>query len=206
MILSGQLLLDILASLRRAFIGFVVGSFLAVCLGLLTGRIAAFDNSIGEVIRILRPIPSIALVPLAIVWFGLGELSKCLLVIWGVFFPVWMSTHAGATEVEQNVIWAAQSLGASRFRMLIEVILPSSFPYIIAGMRTGVATAFVVLISAEMAGSFVGLGYRIYASHLVFRVDKMLVGIIVLGILGAATDQIFAALSRRVPWRGHDST
>ena len=204
MVKTGELLSDVSVSLYRALGGFAVGSFLGAAVGILSGRLPIVDRTLGGLIRAFRSIPSIALVPLAIVWFGLGESGKIALVAWGVFFPVWINSHIGATRVATPVIWAARSLGASRFRLLFEIILPSALPFIVAGMRTGMAIAFVVLVAAEMAGAFGGLGYRIYVSHLVFRVDKMMVGIFVLGLLGAFTDLLFAAIIARLPWSGGD--
>ena len=201
---TGDLLSDIAVSLQRALTGFAAGSLLGIAMGVLTGRIAVVDRSLGGLIRAFRSIPSIALVPLAIVWFGLGETAKIVLVAWGVFFPVWINSHIGAARVPVPVIWAARSLGASRVRLLSEVILPSALPFVVAGMRTGMTIAFVVLVAAEMAGAFGGVGYRIYTSHLVFRVDRMMVGIIVLGMLGAVADLVFATIIASLPWSGSD--
>jgi ABC-type nitrate/sulfonate/bicarbonate transport system permease component len=197
---SGELISDTWMSLRRALVGFIAGSCVGAAAGILTGRLRIVDSTLGQVIKVLRSIPTIALVPLAIVWFGLGETSKYLLVFWGVFFPVWVSSHIGAAEVDQTFIWAARSLGANTWRLLCEVILPGAAPHIIGGMRTGIATAFVVLMAAEMTGAFGGLGYRIYVSHLVFRVDKMVVDIVVLGAIGALTDVVFASIISLIPW------
>jgi ABC-type nitrate/sulfonate/bicarbonate transport system permease component len=204
MIQSGELLSDILVSLQRALIGFFVGSLFGAIVGVLTGRLRFFDYTIGQLARGFRPIPTIALVPLAIVWFGLGELSKYILVIWGVFFPVWINTHLGASQVERSMIWAAKSLGADKYKMLYEIILPSSLPFVIAGMRTGMATAFFVLVAAEMTGAFGGIGYRVFASHLVFRVDKMMVAIAMLGIIGALTDLLFATIIKAISLQQED--
>lgn len=200
MVESGELPSDILVSVRRALVGFFIGSLLGIIAGVLTARVRFFDYTVGQLAKLFRSIPTIALVPLAIVWFGLGELSKYVLVIWGVFFPVWINTHLGASQVEKTVLWAAQSLGADRYKMLYEIILPSALPFIIAGMRTGMAVAFFVLVAAEMTGAFGGIGYRIFASHLVFRVDKMMVAIITLGVIGALTDLLFATMIKSLPW------
>jgi NitT/TauT family transport system permease protein len=198
---TGELLSDISVSMRRVLIGFALGSVAGTFVGLLTGRIKFLTDTLGQIIQVLRPIPVIALVPLAIVWFGIGETSKYFLVFWGVFFPVWLNTHLGASSIEQRYIWAAQSLGAGRQQLFYSVIFPSSLPMIIAGMRTGIAIGFVCVVAAEMSGAFGGIGYRIYASHMVFRVDKMMAGIVVLGLLGAIADRCFAFVVGRVfPW------
>lgn len=201
MVASGELPKDILVSLERVFVGFALGATCGIIFGVITGRNHFFNYTLGQIIQILRPIPSIAIVPLAIVWFGIGETSKYFLVFWGVFFPVWMNTHLGVLQVEEKYIWAAKSLGANRSTIFNEIIIPHAVPMIVAGMRTGIAIGFVCLVAAEMSGAFGGVGYRIYSSHLVFRVDKMMVGIITLGLLGAIADRCFTLLVERCfPW------
>jgi len=201
MIRTGEMLSDVAISLSRIIVGIVLGSASAILVGLLTGSIPYLSYTIGQVIQLLRPIPAIAMVPLALVWFGIGEASKYFLIYWGVFFPIWLNTHLGVLQVEQKHIWVALSCGASPKHLFYRVIFPSSLPMIIAGMRTGIAIAYVCLVAAEMAGAFGGIGYRIYASHMVFRVDKMMAGIMVLGLLGAITDRAFALSVRRLfPW------
>lgn len=200
---EGQLLEDVVASARRAVAGYIGGCTLAVGIGLLTGRTRVGEATIGTIVQVLRPIPVVAMVPLAIVWFGLGESSKLFLVVWGTFFPVWINTYLGVREINPQLVWAAASLGASQRRIFVSVVLPAALSHIIAGMRTAIATAFVCLVAAEMAGAFAGLGYRVEASHLVFRVDRMLAALAVLGVLGATSDAAFAALIRKLaPWHG----
>ncbi len=201
MLLSGELLRDVMMSLQRVIIGFLTGSFLGVFVGLLTGRVKMLSSSLGQLIQIFRPIPSIAFVPLTIVWFGLGEGAKYFLITWGVFFPVWMNTHLGVLKIDTVLLWAARSLGASKERVFFEVVLPAAIPFIMAGARIGLAIAFICLIAAEMAGAFYGIGYRISASHLVFRVDKMMAAIAVLGTLGAVSDMLFSIVANKlIPW------
>ena len=199
--ITGEIAKDFSISLIRASIGFAIGSMIGICLGVLTGRITVCRLTIGQIAHFLRNIPSIAFVPLAIIWFGIGEASKILLVMWGVIFPVWISTHQGMINVERYHIWAIKSLGANKIQTLKEVILPSSIPFIVSGMRIGIAIAFITLVAAEMAGAFSGVGYRILTSHLVFRVDKMLLGIMTLGIMGLIADRFYViAIKKIFPW------
>lgn len=201
MLLSGELVSDVLISLQRVIVGFVIGSAIGVLLGVLTGRVRLLAKTIGQLIQLFRPIPVIAFVPLAIVWFGLGEPSKYFLIMWGVFFPVWINTHLGVSSVDTVLVWAAKSLGATDRQIIYEVVLPNAVPFVVAGARNGIALAFICLVAAEMAGAFGGIGYRISVSHLVFRVDKMMVGLVMLGILGAATDALFAkGVLLLMPW------
>ena len=198
---TGEFISDVFASLRRVIVGFVFGSAAGIFLGILTGRIYLFRITIGQILNFFRNIPSIAFVPLAIVWFGIGETAKVFLVMWGVVFPVWINTHQGAIQVDKHYLWAIKSLGANKMQTLKEVILPSAMPFIATGMRVGVAFAFITLVAAEIAGAFYGIGYRISASHLIFRVDKMMLGITTLGILGLFADKMYtSAIKNFFPW------
>ena len=198
---TGEFAKDVLTSLARVTTGFLIGSIMGVSLGVLTGRIAFFRLTIGQIAHFLKNIPSIAFVPLAIIWFGIGEISKIFLVAWGVIFPVWISAHQGMINVDKYHLWAIKSLGANKLQTLKEVIFTSSLPFIISGMRIGIAIAFITLVAAEMAGAFSGIGYRIWTSHLLFRVDKMIMGIVSLGIFGLLSDKIYVgAIKHFFPW------
>jgi NitT/TauT family transport system permease protein len=198
---SGELLLDITATMRRVVVGYALGSSLGIIVGILTARVTAINQTVGQLIQVLRPIPPISLVPLAVVWLGLGELSKTSIIMWGVFFPVWVSTHVGVSGISKELIWAAQSLGAGGSRVLMRVVLPASLRYVVSGMRVAIAIAFICVVVAEMAGALEGLGYKINKSYVVFRVDRMLADLVVLGLLGALSDVGFAKLvNRLMPW------
>ncbi len=199
--LDGELFLDIYYSTARALGGFLIGSVVAVITGTLCARISYVNDILTPVVQILRPIPVIALVPLTIVWFGLGEVSKVFMVAWGVFFPVWVATLLGVSGVDRKYVWAAESLGADRRTLWLHVLIPAALPTIISGLRTSISLAFIVLVAAEMAGAFFGVGYRISAYHLVFETEKMIGYIVVIGMLGFAADRLFAVLvDRIVPW------
>ncbi len=206
MIASGELFKHMLASLARAAQGFLIGSVLGVLAGLLTGQLPVMRNLSDPVLHGLRSIPAIAFVPLAIVWFGLGEMSKVALIAWGTFFPVWLNTFIGVRDVPNVLLRSAASLGCRGASVLFSVVLPSALPFILAGLRQATATAFVMLVAAELVGASSGLGYLISFSHLVFRVDMMFVGLMALGALGFVADRIFVALLPRIfPWYGGES-
>lgn len=200
MVKTGELMGDLVASMRRWILGFLYASTFGITIGLLTGRIPILRVSLEQIIQAVRAVPAISFVPLAIVWFGIGEPAKHFRGM-GSFFPVWLNTHVGAASVDRDYLWAAESLGASKTRILTTVILPAAFPFIFAGLRIGIAMGFICLVAAEMAGAYEGLGFRVTASHLVFRVDKMFVALTVLGALGGVADRLFsAACFRLFPW------
>ena len=196
---DGTLFADLAVSLRRAAVGFVVGAGLGVACGLLTARVAVIGRALHPLLNILRPIPAIALVPLAIVWFGgIGEPSKYFVIAYTVFLAVWLNTDHGAASVAQTYIRASRSLGAGTLREFFEVVVPAAAPHIVSGLRLGAALAFLSLVAAELSGASAGIGYRIQEARQFLRTDRMFVGLIELGLLGALLDILFLRLARRV--------
>ncbi len=200
---DGVLWSDLGISLRRAAAGFVLGSVLGVVLGLLTARLRWVGYTLHPLLNLLRPIPAIALAPLAIVWFGIGEPSKVVLITYTVFLAVWLNTDHGASHVATTYVRAARSLGASTWREFWEVVVPAAAPHIVSGLRLGAALAFLSLVAAELTGASSGIGYRIQEARQFFRTDRMFVGLVELGILGGLLDYVFVRISRRlVHWEG----
>lgn len=189
---------DLKISLTRAAVGFSIGASLGILLGLLTARVKIVSIALEPFLNLLRPIPAIALVPVAIVWFGIGEGSKYFVISYTVFLAVWLNTHAGASNVASTYIRAARSLGASRVREFFEVIIPASAPMIFVGLRLGAALAFLSLVAAELSGASAGIGFRLQDARQFIRTDRMFVGLIQLGILGALLDAAFAYTGRRL--------
>jgi ABC-type nitrate/sulfonate/bicarbonate transport system permease component len=201
MTMSGELVQDLRASLWRAVVGFALGSAVGIATGLVTGRIQKLDNYISPLIQLFRPLPPVAIIPLIIVWFGIGEVSKVFSIAFAVFFPVWVNSHLGAREVPTTYLWSARTLGIDGFRALWKVILPAAFPFIIAGLRTAVSVAFVMVFVSELMGASAGIGYQINSSYLAYRIDRMLAALILLGLLGALADLLLTKLTWVLfPW------
>lgn len=198
---DGVLLKDLKTSVSRAAVGFGLGATLGVLMGILTSRVAVVQLVVYPFFNILRPIPAIALVPIAIVWFGIGEESKYFVIAYTVFLAVWLATHHGMEHVPETYIRASRSLGAPWWREFFEIVVPAAAPHIFAGLRFGAALAFLSLVAAELTGSSAGIGYRLEEARQYFQVDRMFVGLIQLGILGALLDAFFVyAGSRIVHW------
>lgn len=193
---DGLLIADIAASLRRAAAGFVIGAISGIAAGVLTANTRAGRSLLQPVLRLLAPIPTIGLIPLAILWFGLGESSKTLVIALGVFVPVWINSHAGLVSTPQDYLKAARCLGAGRIQTLTRVILPEVAPDMASGLRVGAAMAFVLIVVAEMTGTTSGIGYRIYQAQLFSQADRLIFCLIVLGIIGALCDLAIAAATR----------
>jgi len=195
---EGALVSDLQASIGRALVGFVIGSVLGVLTGLLTARTRFARLALNPVLTLCRPIPAIAMVPVAIVWFGIGDTSKYVVISYAVFLSVWLATHHGMEHVPQTYIRASRSLGAPLGREFFQVVIPAAAPHIVSGLRMGAALAFLSLVAAELTGASSGIGYRLQEARQYIRMDRMFVGLIELGILGALLDFFFLSLSRRL--------
>jgi NitT/TauT family transport system permease protein len=185
---SGELIVDSIGSMYRVLVGFAIGAGLALPLGLSMGasqRVYAWFNPL---IQLLRPIPPIAYIPLSILWFGLGNPPAVFLIALGAFFPVLMNTIAGVRQVDGIYLRAARNLGAGGRTMFLRVILPAAVPYILSGVRIGIGTAFIVVIVSEMIAVNNGLGFRILEAREYFWSDKIIAGMITIGLWGLAID------------------
>jgi NitT/TauT family transport system permease protein len=192
---SGELLHDAAASLYRVVMGFLIGAGLALPIGLLMGTSETVYRLINPLLQILRPIPPIAYIPLAILWFGLGNPPAFFLISLGAFFPVIMNTIGGVRTVDAIYVRAARNLGASGATLFWRVILPAATPHIMTGLRVGFGVAFIVLIVAEMIAVNNGLGYRILEAREFFWSDKIIAGMISIGLLGLAIDMGLSRIS-----------
>jgi ABC-type nitrate/sulfonate/bicarbonate transport system permease component len=198
---TGELLRDVVASLWRVSLGFLIGGLSGVFLGLLTGRFASAARYLAPIIQALRPLPPVAIIPLVIVWLGIGNTAKLFSIAFAVFFPVWLNTHLGATCVPMSYLRSARLLSRSPLRIAWRVLLPSILPSIVAGLRTSIALAFVMTYVTELAGASAGIGYQISISHLAYRIDRMVAALVVLAAAGALFDGVFTRLVRfTFPW------
>jgi NitT/TauT family transport system permease protein len=186
--LSGELIHDAMGSLYRVVVGFVIGAGLALPIGLSMGANARVYAWLNPLVQLLRPIPPIAYIPLSILWFGLGNPPAVFLIALGAFFPVLMNTIAGVRQVDGIYLRAARNLGASGSTMFLRVILPAAVPYILSGVRIGIGTAFIVVIVSEMIAVNNGLGFRILEAREYFWSDKIIAGMISIGLIGLAID------------------
>lgn len=198
---SGTLWSDIGASYWRVLLGFGIGSGLGIVTGLLTGRIRNVELSVVPLLQIFRPLPPVAIIPLIIVWLGIDDAAKIFAIAFAVFFPVWINTHLGAVGIPKNYLRSASLLTTSRTHIFYSVLFPAALPAIIAGLRTALPVAFVMVYVSEIAGASQGLGYRISVSHLAYRIDTMMAALLVLALAGALADALFTWLVKTLfPW------
>lgn len=181
---DGSLAKHVGISLLRVVEGFCISVVIAVPIGIVMGSSTVARGLIEPVVELLRPIPPIAMIPLAILWFGIEELSKVLIIAYGAFFPILINTIAGFHEVDRTHIRAAQALGASRLQIFRDVVLRSAYPFIVVGARLGMGMAFIVLVAAELIASDAGLGYLINDGRYNFQTDQIFLGMACIGVLG----------------------
>jgi ABC-type nitrate/sulfonate/bicarbonate transport system permease component len=192
------------ASLRRVFGGVGAALVLAIPLGLLMGRSWRLRTLFNPFIELTRPIPPLAWVPLAILWFGIGDLSAVFIIFLGAFFPILLNTVAGVLSIERGLIEAAIILGASRRDLFLKVLAPGATPAIFTGVRIAVGVGWMTLVAAEFTGvkSGYGLGYMIMVARDIQRADQIIAGMLVIGLIGYAMDALIRAGERRLlRWR-----
>lgn len=185
-------------SLVRILVGVGIALGLAIPLGVLMGWYEDLDSLASPIIEVLRPIPPIAWIPLAILWFGIGLGSKVFIIAIGVFFPTLINTYIGVKFVDPLLIKAAQTLGAKDKDILWEVVVPASVPLIVAGVRIGVGLGMMCLVAAELVAASTGLGYLIMLGGDDLKPELSITGMILIGILGLIADRVILGIERRV--------
>lgn len=189
------------ASLYRVVCGFTFAILVGAVLGMAMACKPLMDDLLDPLVELLRPISPLALFPLAILWFGIGDASKIFLIALAASFPVILNTYAGARSIDSNLIRAARSLGATEFEIFKGIVLPASLPHIFTGVRLAWGISLIVIIAAEMIGATVGMGYMILEAQQTFRTERVLAGIFVIGVVGFTTDLGFRRLRRwLLPW------
>ncbi|MEW7987678.1 MAG: ABC transporter permease [Candidatus Thiodiazotropha sp.] len=199
--IHNSFLLDVFITLFRVYIGVTIGILLGVPVGLITGRNKMFDFHVGSALNLLRSVTPVALAPFFVIWFGVNETAKLLLIAWGSFFPIWLATHIGVRHINQTHLNAAVMLGFKRIRTIISVEFPSALPFTVSGIRTSIAIGFILVFISETLGASSGVGFRLSQAYDLFDVERMAASLVVLGILGVISDQLFIIFVKKVfPW------
>jgi len=193
----------IAVSVGRALFAFFIATLVGVPMGLLMGRLPVFGAILDPFVQFLRPLPKLALIPLVIVWFGIGEFSKFFLIFLATVLTVLVSAAAAVQSVPEGRIRAAQSLGATERQLFRYVILPSAVPEIFTGVRVAIGIGWTTLIAAEMIAASSGLGWMVMNASSYLRTDVVMLGIVLLGAIGYLLDVALVKAQRRiVHWTG----
>jgi len=194
----GDLTHHMAASLGRVFAGFGLTILTALPLAVLKGLFSRVHGSLRLVLEVLRVTPPLALVPLLILWLGIGEASKLAVVMLASFFPVYMNTLSGLTHTDRRLIELGTTLELTRSERVIHILLPAALPGIVTGLRLGFGYSWRALVGAELIAASAGLGYLIIDSSDMARTDRVMVGILAIAGLGALTDGVFRWLADRL--------
>nr|WP_201761119.1 ABC transporter permease [Nonomuraea sp. K271] len=198
LIADGTLLDDALASLRRVLLGFLLGTFLAVPIGFLMGWYTTARGLLEPYVQFFRTIPPLAIIPLAIVLMGIGEVPKVFVIFLASFLSSVVATFQGVVDVDKTLINAARVLGASDRTIFLKVVVPASTPFILVGMRVGLGSAWGTLVAAELIAAQEGLGFRMQQAQLYYDLSTIFVGLIAIGLLGLLMDRLLLLAERRL--------
>lgn len=200
-LLNGGLHHHLAVSATRAFAGLAIGAVLGLLLGLATGLSRPLQLVFDGPLQMLRAVPALALVPLVILWFGLGEGAKLFIVALTVLFPVYLNTFHGVRSVDPQLIEMARVYGLSRYRLCREIILPGALPSILVGLRFALGMSWLVLIVAETLGAQSGLGYVAMNAREFMQMDVLVLTIVLWALLGKLTDVLARYIERQLlPW------
>lgn len=195
---SGELLKHIEISLLRVLEGFVMAGGLAIVLGIGIGIFSSLGRACDLIIQLIKPIPPIAWIPLAILWFGIDEESKIFIIFLGAFFPILINVIDGVRGTDHRLVEVAEILETSSWELVYKVILPSSLPAVMTGLRVGLGIAWMCVVAAELIAASRGMGYLIMDARQLSQTDVVLTGMITIGILGKLMDSLLKLLERRI--------
>src|SRR5688500_8757715 len=199
---SAELYEHIGASLKRSLPGFALGSLLGAALGLAAGVARWFDRMLSPAVFLTYPVPKIVMLPIFMIWFGIGDLSKILIIALACFYPVFINAYYGVRQTRTILVWSALNMGASQGQVFRKVVVPSAAPMIFAAMRVSLALSFIVMFAAEMINARSGLGHLIRIAENSLRFDLMYVSLVTIAILGYAGDRLVRlAHSRLLAWQ-----
>jgi NitT/TauT family transport system permease protein len=198
MLMSGEILGDVAISMTRIAVGFATGSLAGIITGVLLGRIQLLHDLLDPIIELLRYLSPTAMIPIAVIWFGIGEMSKYFLIFWGTFFIVVINTTAGVWRAPIARQRAAECLGANQLQIFVLVVIPSAVPYIVTGMRVAMASSFMSIIPAEILAADSGIGYLLQKSSMLLQTNRIFVALLTICVLGFIVDRVFRFFVDRV--------
>ncbi|WP_338448890.1 aliphatic sulfonate ABC transporter permease SsuC [Niallia oryzisoli] len=190
LMVNGELFTNIWVSFQRAFIGFVIGGGLGLLLGLLNGMFPMAERHLDTTVQMLRNIPHLALIPIVILWFGVGEEAKIFLVITGVFFPIYINTYHGIRSVEKGLVEMGKVYGLSNWKLFSKIVFPGALPSILVGIRYALGVMWLTLIVAETVAASSGIGYMAMNAREFMQLDIVVLAILMYALLGKLADSL----------------
>jgi NitT/TauT family transport system permease protein len=203
MLVSGNLLMHIGVSLRRALFGFIIAALVALPLGfLLGGWFKSFEEYLNPLLNVMAQVNPFSVFPVFILLFGIGETAKIAIILWVCVWPVLFGTILGVKNIDQTLVKAALAMGTSKFTLFWKIVLPGAAPAIFGGLKQGAGISFFMLIAAEMIGATAGLGFLILQSQVNFQIHRLFVGVVTIAVLGLFITWVLNFIEKRViTWR-----
>lgn len=201
---SGMLFKHLAVSFYRVFAGFLFSLVLAFPCGIILGMNRRLSGYFEPTLEFIRHIPPLAVIPLLILWFGIGEASKLLVIILASFFPIFLNTFNGVRMCDNKLLEVGKSLGFNAWEQFARIILPATLPYILVGMRLGLGYSWRALIGAELIAASAGIGYMILDAEQLSRPDIIIVGVLAIGIFGSIIDMAFFRMAGLIRWKAGD--
>lgn len=202
MALDGSLAAHLIASITRVLEGFLLAAACALAVGIAAGLVSGFERFTDLVMQILKPIPPIAWIPMAILWFGIEEASKIYIIFIGAFFPIFLNTLNGIRNIDKKYLELAKVYEVPRWRVIRKVILPGALPFVMTGLRLGLAGAWICVVAAEMIAAVNGIGYMLMDARSLSRPDIVILGMLLIGLIGKLMDDGVLLLEKKlISWR-----
>jgi ABC-type nitrate/sulfonate/bicarbonate transport system permease component len=198
LLLTGELWMHLGDSVYRAVCGYFLASLLGIGVGLLVAWSRFVEDLIDPLIELIRPVSTFAVIPIFFIWFGIGDVSKVLIITKACFFPIVLNTIAGIKGVDPKLIQAARSLGAEGVALWTRVLIPSALPMILTGTRVATSMSVTTLVGVEMLSADSGIGFMVIDAQRVFATEKMFAGILILSALGFSFDRVARLIQNRV--------
>jgi len=192
---SGHWIFDVAASSYRVFLGFALAAVLGVAVGMAIGWSRMIENLFDPVLQILRPVPPVSWIPLAIIWFGIADKPAIFLVFMGSFFPVLLSTIHGVKNCDRNLLRVGAMTGGTPGKLLIHIVFPAALPSIFSGLRIAIGSAWMLTVTAEMVAVKSGVGYVLWDSYYFLRYDIVIASMVSIGLLGFLSDYLIKRIS-----------
>ncbi len=197
MIENGTLWKHIFISMRRVIVGFGIAFCLALLCGIISGMRPGLEEYYGGFLEFMRHVPPISLIALLILWFGIGETSKIIIIVLASFFPMYLNIRKGFQSADRKLLEVGTVFGLSRWQKFCRIVVPCAVPDVLVGMRIGLGYSWRAIIGAEMIAAASGLGYLILDAQQMSRSDRVIVGIAAIGIVGILCDKLFQLLIQR---------
>lgn len=200
---TGLLWQHLLPSLRRLVIGASLGIAVGISLGVMIGLFSYVRAGLVPLVAALFPIPKIALLPLFVIWFGIDEMSKYMLIAFGTFTPTVVATYGAVDNVDRTLVRMGQSFGLGWWSIVRKIVLPGAFPAILSGLRVSISIAIILLVAAEMLGAQFGIGSYILEAGSLYDLEKLFAGVAILSMLGLIVNFVIGQIEKRfITWRG----